>query len=108
MPLSCNGRRRFDCMPRNVAMKEVLLELDIAMRSAWCYCQKEWLLRRDGIIKEAISFTCQNIGRILTLMADRWVLIPLEAGVEILIRMRVEEEIGAGKARREGRVIIAQ
>lgn len=68
--------------------------------------QEERLVRFYGVVEEAESLGGEDVGGVLALIADRRVLVALVGGVEVAVRERVEEEIGARPAGWEGAVIV--
>lgn len=89
-------------------MEPSLVKFDVAVRGGWCDRKEEWLCYSNSIIKEAICLAGQDIRRVFSFVANRWLAVSLEASIQVFICVRVEKEIGAGEARGIWRVVICQ
>lgn len=80
-------------------------------RSAWRRTcggdgQEERLLVGESIFQESASFVQQHICRVLALIADWTIAVPLESGIEVLIREWIKKEIRSSPPIRKRLVII--
>ena len=93
-----NGRRLDDGVLGEVALDQVLLDVDVAVWGGGCNTQEERLLSCHSIVEEVVCFLCKHVRGILAFIAYWLVMVALKGGVEIAVSVGVEEEVGASPA----------
>lgn len=67
--------------------------LYVRVGSDGCDGKEERVSRIYTFGEKAVGFGCEDVGAVLSGVTDWWVGVPLEGCVEVLISVRIEEEI---------------
>jgi hypothetical protein len=100
-----SGNRRPEYNP-GIINASIAIPSDITMRRIWSDCEEERFLSFNSVVEEAVSLCRENVGGVLAHIADRGFMISLEARVQILISVGIEQEVGTGEALNEWLVIV--
>lgn len=89
-------------------IRQVPFRLDdpIRVRCDWCDRQKEGVFLRQGVLEEPQRLLDDNVGRVLSGVADGLLAVARHLGVPVLVRVRVEQELGAVEAPGERLVVV--
>lgn len=90
----------------DVVAEPRVVEFDVAVRSVGRDGQKERLVRGNGIVQKPVGLLGQHVGRVFAFVADGLFVVALETGVQVFVRVRVEQEVRSRKPGDEGGVIV--
>lgn len=76
------------------------------MRCHWGDGEEEWFVAGDSVVEEPEGLFSEYLDGMLALVASWRVLVPLVVRPEVLVCVRVEEEVGGVEARDEGGVVV--